>query len=188
MTKMVMTGNYASAYGARACRAEVVSAYPITPQTSVVEKIATLCSSGEMDAQFVKVESEHSAMATLIAASLILASGITQAQSFDYEKAVGSSELFSTLATDQAVTVNVGNSNGFAYQKAVGSHDLFPTLIGNSERPHDAMGQDLQRAGWFQRGQEGRQEAPEQVRDHRGAERPVAADGGHPGMLPPGSP
>ena len=77
-------------------------------------------------------------MKTLIAASLILASGITQAQSFDYEKAVGSSELFSTLATDQAVTVNVGNSNGFAYQEAVGSHDLFPTLIGNSERPHDA--------------------------------------------------
>ncbi len=68
--KMVMTGNYASAYGARAARAEVVSAYPITPQTSVVEKIASLVASGEMDAQFVKVESEHSAMATLIAASL----------------------------------------------------------------------------------------------------------------------
>ena len=36
-------------------------------------------------------------MKTLIAASIILASGITQAQSFDYEKAVGSSELYSTL-------------------------------------------------------------------------------------------
>ncbi len=68
--KMVMTGNYASAYGAKVCRAEVISAYPITPQTSIVEKIATLCSSGEMKAKFVKVESEHSAMAALISASM----------------------------------------------------------------------------------------------------------------------
>jgi pyruvate/2-oxoacid:ferredoxin oxidoreductase alpha subunit len=68
--KMVMTGNYASAYGAKVCRAEVISAYPITPQTSIVEKIATLCSSGEMNAKFVKVESEHSAMAALISASM----------------------------------------------------------------------------------------------------------------------
>ncbi len=68
--KMVMTGNYASAYGSMVCRAEVVSAYPITPQTSVVEKIASLVASGEMKTQFVKVESEHSAMAALIAASL----------------------------------------------------------------------------------------------------------------------
>jgi len=67
--KQVMTGNYASAYGAKVCRAEVVSAYPITPQTSIVEKIADLVASGEMKAQFVKVESEHSAMATLLAAS-----------------------------------------------------------------------------------------------------------------------
>ena len=66
--KMVMTGNYASAYGSKVCRAEVISAYPITPQTSVVEKIANLVASGEMKTQFVKVESEHSAMATLIAA------------------------------------------------------------------------------------------------------------------------
>ncbi|MDO9537994.1 MAG: pyruvate ferredoxin oxidoreductase [Thermoplasmata archaeon] len=68
--KMVMTGNYASAYGAKVCRAEVISAYPITPQTSVVEKIASLVSSGEMKAQFVNVESEHSAMAALISASM----------------------------------------------------------------------------------------------------------------------
>jgi hypothetical protein len=68
-------------------------------------------------------------MKTLIAASIILASGVTQAQSFDYEKAVGSAELYSTLATDGVVSVNTGDDGGFAYQESVGSDDLFPTLI-----------------------------------------------------------
>ena len=68
-------------------------------------------------------------MKTLIAASIILASGVTQAQSFDYQKAVGSADLFSTLATDGVMSVNTGDDGGFAYQKAVGSEDLFPTLI-----------------------------------------------------------
>ena len=74
-------------------------------------------------------------MKTLIAASIILASGVTQAQSFDYQKAVGSADLFSTLATDNVVSIDTGHSGGFAYQEAVGSHDLFPTLIGASEKP-----------------------------------------------------
>ncbi len=65
----VMTGNSAQAYGAKLARAEVVAAYPITPQTTVVEKLADLVASGEMKAQFIKVESEHSAMAACIAAS-----------------------------------------------------------------------------------------------------------------------
>ena len=68
-------------------------------------------------------------MKTLIAASIILASGLTQAQSFDYEKAVGSAELYSTLATDGVVSIETGHDGGFAYQESVGSDDLFPTLI-----------------------------------------------------------
>ena len=68
-------------------------------------------------------------MKTLIAASIIFASGVTQAQSFDYEKAVGSAELYSTLATDNVMSVDTGHSCGFAYQESVGSDDLFPTLI-----------------------------------------------------------
>ena len=74
-------------------------------------------------------------MKTLIAASIILASGVTQAQSFDYEKAVGSAELYSTLATENAVSVNTGHDGGFAYQESVGSDDLFPTLIGTMTNP-----------------------------------------------------
>lgn len=66
--KKTITGNYASAYGAKLARAQVIPAYPITPQTSIVEKLAEFCSSGEMKAEFIKVESEHSAMAACIAA------------------------------------------------------------------------------------------------------------------------
>src|SRR4030066_3658 len=64
----VMTGNYASAYGAKLARAEVIAAYPITPQTSIVEKLAAFVATGELKAQFIPVESEHSAMAACIAA------------------------------------------------------------------------------------------------------------------------
>jgi len=66
--RKVMTGNYASAWGARLSRAEVIAAYPITPQTSIVEKLADWVSTGEMKANFIPVESEHSAMAACIAA------------------------------------------------------------------------------------------------------------------------
>ena len=63
-----MTGNYASAYGAKLSRAQVIAAYPITPQTSIVEKLAEFVTSGELQAKFIPVESEHSAMAACIAA------------------------------------------------------------------------------------------------------------------------
>jgi 2-oxoisovalerate ferredoxin oxidoreductase alpha subunit len=69
MVKMVMTGNYATAWGAKISRAEVISAYPITPQTTIVEKIAEFVGNAELDAQYVKVESEHSALASCISAS-----------------------------------------------------------------------------------------------------------------------
>ncbi|MCJ7606915.1 MAG: pyruvate ferredoxin oxidoreductase [Thermoplasmata archaeon] len=67
--RTVMTGNYASAYGAKLARAEVIAAYPITPQTSIVEKLAQFVSTGELKAKFISVESEHSAMAACIASS-----------------------------------------------------------------------------------------------------------------------
>ncbi|MBN1483719.1 MAG: pyruvate ferredoxin oxidoreductase [Chloroflexia bacterium] len=65
----VISGNYAVSYGAKLARAQVISAYPITPQTSIIEKIASFCADGELDAVFVKVESEHSAMAACVGAS-----------------------------------------------------------------------------------------------------------------------
>ncbi|MCP3997888.1 MAG: pyruvate ferredoxin oxidoreductase [bacterium] len=50
-------------------RPEVISAYPITPQTMIVELLSELTASGKLDARFINVESEHSAMAACVGAS-----------------------------------------------------------------------------------------------------------------------
>jgi 2-oxoisovalerate ferredoxin oxidoreductase alpha subunit len=63
------TGNRIAAKAAQMARPEVVSAYPITPQTVSVEEIARYVESGQLDAEFIRVESEHSAMAACIGAS-----------------------------------------------------------------------------------------------------------------------
>ncbi|MFH1863207.1 MAG: pyruvate ferredoxin oxidoreductase, partial [bacterium] len=65
----VLTGNQVVAWGVMRARTQVVSAYPITPQTTIIEEIAELVSSGRLDARFIKVESEHSAMAGCIGAA-----------------------------------------------------------------------------------------------------------------------
>ena len=64
----ILTGNQASAWGVMCARAQVISAYPITPQTTIIEELADLVAKGMLDANFIKVESEHSAMAGCIGA------------------------------------------------------------------------------------------------------------------------
>ena len=66
--KRVITGNVAAAYGAKAADVDVIAAYPITPQTTIVEMLSEIVADGELDADFVKVESEHSALAACIGA------------------------------------------------------------------------------------------------------------------------
>lgn len=53
------------------CDADVISAYPITPQTHFVEHLAELCANGELDAEFIPVESEHSAMAACVGSAAV---------------------------------------------------------------------------------------------------------------------
>ena len=67
----IITGNHAVAHAARLARVKVVPAYPITPQTTIVEYIADFIARGEMDAEYIRVESEHSAMASAIGAAAV---------------------------------------------------------------------------------------------------------------------
>jgi len=67
--KKIMVGNHAVSWGVMLARAEVISAYPITPQTTIVEELSVLCADGRLKARFIPVESEHSAMACCIGAS-----------------------------------------------------------------------------------------------------------------------
>ena len=70
MAQMIVdTANHIVGYAAKAARVKVVAAYPITPQTTIVEKIADFVESGKMDAEYIRVESEHSAMVACIGAA-----------------------------------------------------------------------------------------------------------------------
>ena len=66
----LMTGNRAVAIAAKLARPQVIAAYPITPQTEIVETLSGVVARGELDAEFIAVESEHSAMGAVIGASL----------------------------------------------------------------------------------------------------------------------
>jgi pyruvate/2-oxoacid:ferredoxin oxidoreductase alpha subunit len=68
--KKVMIGNHAVSWGVLRSRVEVISAYPITPQTQVVEALSDMVADGTLPAQYIKVESEHSAMAACIGGSI----------------------------------------------------------------------------------------------------------------------
>ncbi len=65
----VVEGSHAVSEAVRLARVDVISAYPITPQTHIVELLSEYCSDGTMNARFLRVESEHSAMAALIGAA-----------------------------------------------------------------------------------------------------------------------
>jgi len=75
--RQVLMGNHAVSWGATLSRVQVIAAYPITPQTQVVELLSEICAEKKLDAKFIKVESEHSAMAACIGASMTGARAFT---------------------------------------------------------------------------------------------------------------
>jgi len=79
--RLLLSGNHAAAYGAKLSQVEVVPIYPITPQTAIVEKLAEFVERGDLVAELIHVESEHSAMASAIAAEAIGARTFTASSS-----------------------------------------------------------------------------------------------------------
>lgn len=71
MTFQVLSGNHAQSEAARLARVQVIAAYPITPQTTIVEGLADFVASGALKAQFIKVESEHSALQVCVSAAAL---------------------------------------------------------------------------------------------------------------------
>ena len=68
--KQFITGNHAVAEAVRLCRTQLVAAYPITPQTPIYEKLSEWEAAGELGGLMMRTESEHSAMAACLSASL----------------------------------------------------------------------------------------------------------------------
>lgn len=81
MAKKFLSGNEAFAYGVRLARPQVISAYPITPQTIVVEKLSEFVEDGSLNAEFIHVESEHSALSCAMGASAVGARAFTATSS-----------------------------------------------------------------------------------------------------------
>mgnify|MGYP003466990710 FL=1 len=81
MSKHFLSGNDAFAYGIRLARPNVISAYPITPQTIVVERLSEMVEGKSLDSQFIHVESEHSAMSCAMGASSVGARTFTATSS-----------------------------------------------------------------------------------------------------------
>ncbi len=81
MSKHFLSGNDAFAYGIRLARPKVISAYPITPQTIVVERLSEMVEDKSLDSQFIHVESEHSAMSCAMGASSVGARTFTATSS-----------------------------------------------------------------------------------------------------------
>jgi pyruvate ferredoxin oxidoreductase alpha subunit len=67
----IITGNQAAALAARLCDVQVIAAYPITPQSQLAEMLSLYVESGQLRAEYVRVEGEHSAMTVCIGASTV---------------------------------------------------------------------------------------------------------------------
>ncbi len=69
-TQRIMKGNYAAAEAAKLCRVGFIPAYPITPQTTIVEELSNKVAKKEMDAAYVNMDSEHSVFAAAMGAAI----------------------------------------------------------------------------------------------------------------------
>ncbi len=79
--RKVVEGSHAIAEAVKLCRAQVIAAYPITPQTHIVQDLSEMVADGELNAEYVKVESEHSAASAVLGASAVGARAYTASSS-----------------------------------------------------------------------------------------------------------
>jgi len=77
----ILDGNHSAAQGAKLSRVQVIAAYPITPQSPVTETLSEFVEGKELDAQYIAVESEHSALAVCTSASMVGARTFTATSS-----------------------------------------------------------------------------------------------------------
>ncbi len=142
----MLTGNYAAAYGAKLSRVEVVPVYPITPQTHIMEKMAEFITNKELDAEFVPVESEHSAMAVAIAAQA------TGARTFTATSAQGLVFMHENLFVASAIRLPIVMA---IVNRALGAP--------NTIQPDLSDSLDQRDTGWIQIYVESAQEAHDMV-------------------------
>ena len=70
-TQKILKGNFAAAEGAQLCRAGFLPAYPITPQTTIIEELSVKVANKDMDATYINMDSEHSVFAAAMGAAMV---------------------------------------------------------------------------------------------------------------------
>ncbi|MFZ3089196.1 MAG: pyruvate synthase [Nitrospirota bacterium] len=111
MTKEMLTGNAAAAWGVRLAEVDYVPAYPVTPQTEIIETIARWISDGVMDARFVTMDSEHSMITAAGAAS---AAGVRVFTASSSQGLLYGFEMLYTVAGWRVPLVMVNVSRGLS--------------------------------------------------------------------------
>ena len=132
MTVSLLTGSDAAAYGAKLARIEVLSYYPITPAFPAMERFSKFIEDGEINTRFVRVESDHSALAAALGASLAGSRTftVTNSQGLLYMTEV----VYHTAGLRQPVVMAVAN------RALSAPHSRFP-------EHGDAISQDA--SGWI---------------------------------------
>ena len=121
MTRQLVTGNGAAAWGARLARVDYIPAFPITPQTEIIETLAGWIDAGELDARLVLLESEHS---MLTAAGAAAATGVRVFTSTSSQGLLFAMEMLYSVAGWRAPFVLVNVSRGLAAPITLGAdHD-----------------------------------------------------------------
>lgn len=111
MTRKLLTGNSAAAWGARLARVDYIPAFPITPQTEIIEDLAAWIDRGEMDARLVTLESEHS---MITAAAAAASSGVRAFTATSSQGLLYGMEMIYTVAGWRTPFVMVNVSRGLA--------------------------------------------------------------------------
>lgn len=129
----VVEGSYAVAHAVMRCRPDVISAYPITPQTHIVENLSQMVADGELDSEFLTVDSEFSALSVLVGASAMGARSYSSTTSQGL--ALMNEVLYNVSGMRLPVVMNVAN-------RAMGA----PLNIWNDQQ--DSIG--ARDVGWLQ--------------------------------------
>jgi pyruvate ferredoxin oxidoreductase alpha subunit len=111
MKRALLTGNKAAAWGARLANVDYVPAFPITPQTEIIETIANWIDQDEMDCRMVTLESEHS---MLTAAGAAAATGVRVFSATSSQGLLYAMEMLYTVAGWRAPFVLVNVSRGLS--------------------------------------------------------------------------
>ncbi len=111
MKRTLLTGNGAAAWGARLAQVDYVPAFPITPQTEIIETIGHWIDEGRMDCRMVTMESEHS---MITAAAAAAATGVRVFTATSSQGLLYGMEMLYTVAGWRAPFVLINVSRGLA--------------------------------------------------------------------------